>query len=226
MKILLVEDNHNLALNITGYLEGKGHIVDYSANGTTALNLALQQRFDIIILDLMLPGMDGLKICQKLRTSEHADTPVIMLTARDAEEDKLRGFGAGTDDYLVKPFSLPELEARMLALVRRSDPQAFLAKPLHCDGLNYDPRTMSFQRGGDELSLNPVPLKILIYLIQNRNRVVTRKELENAVWNDDLRDSEVLRTHIYVIRGELNKNGKPNMLHTIRGIGYRLGDSD
>ncbi len=226
MNILLVEDNNNLALNITEYLEGNGHIVDYSANGSSALQLAISQRFDVIVLDLMLPGMDGFQFCENLRNSVYADTPVIMLTARDTEQDKLKGFGVGTDDYLVKPFSLPELEMRMQALVRRSRHESFGNQHLICDDLDYDPGTMKLIRGDQEVFLKPVPLKILVLLMRNPHRVVTREEIEQEVWKDDLPDSEVLRSHVYVIRNEINKNGHPNILHTIRGVGYRLGDSN
>ena len=121
MNILLVEDNNNLALNITQYLESKDYVVDYAADGKIALNLALANTYDVILLDIMLPGMDGFSLCKKLRDDKNGlSTPVIMLTAKDTEEDKLKGFSVGTDDYLVKPFSLPELEARIIALVRRT----------------------------------------------------------------------------------------------------------
>ena len=117
MKILLVEDNRDLALNITEFFESKDYIVDYAADGSTAMNLLLSEVYDAVLLDIMLPGMDGFSICEKLRDSNSVDVPVIMLTARDREQDKLKGFSVGVDDYMIKPFSLPELEARLLALV-------------------------------------------------------------------------------------------------------------
>jgi DNA-binding response OmpR family regulator len=222
MNILLVEDNHDLALNVTEFFERKGHIIDYAADGLSALNLVLRQTYEVIILDVMLPGMNGLSFCQQLREHYELDTPVIMLTAKDTEEDKLKGFKVGTDDYLIKPFSLPELEARLLSLIRRSNRQLFGKKKLIVEDLEYSPDTMKLKRGGTELSLKPIPLKILIILMQNSNRVVTRQEIEQQVWNDEPPDSEVLRSHIYAIRSEVDKKGDKKLLQTIRGVGYRL----
>jgi DNA-binding response OmpR family regulator len=225
MKILLIEDNNDLALNITEFLERKGHIVDYSADGLTALNLALRYKFDIIILDIMLPGMDGFALCEKIRENSDFDAAVIMLTAKGTEVDKLEGFRVGTDDYMVKPFSLPELEARLLALQRRGKSRLHGGKKLVVDDLEYDPNTMKLTRAGMALDLKPVPRKILVLLMQNAYRVVTRGELETEIWDGEPPDSEVLRSHIYAIRSELNKDNLNNVLHTIRGVGYMLGES-
>jgi DNA-binding response OmpR family regulator len=222
MNILLVEDNHDLALNVTEYFEKRGHIIDFAADGLSALNLVLRQKYEVIILDVMLPGMNGLTFCQQLRENYELDTPVIMLTAKDTEDDKLKGFKAGTDDYLVKPFSLPELEARLISLIRRSNNLSFGKKKLVVEDLEYDPDTMKLKRGEIELVLKPIPLKILIMLMQNTTRVVTRQEIEQQIWNDDPPDSEVLRSHIYSIRNELDRAGSRKLLHTIRGVGYRL----
>jgi len=226
MKILLIEDNNNLALNITEYFESKEYLIDYAADGITALNLVLSQTFDVIVLDIMLPGMDGYSLCQKLRDNNGIGTPVIMLTARDTEDDKLKGFDAGADDYLVKPFSLPELEARLLALVRRAKQGYSGGENLVVADLVYNPVTMSFKRGDFNLNLMPVPRKILVMLMQNANRVVTRQEIEHEIWNDDPPDSEALRSHIYAIRSGINKNHSTNLLHTIRGTGYLLGETE
>jgi DNA-binding response OmpR family regulator len=226
MKILLVEDNNNLALNVTQYLESKAYIVDYAADGKTAFNLVLTQTYDVILLDIMLPGMDGFSLCQKVRDEKSISTPIIMLTAKDTEQEKLRGFSVGTDDYLVKPFSLPELEARIIALVRRTK-QAFIDDmDLVVADLVYNPTTVSFKRGDVNLSLKPVPRKILVLLMQNANRVVSRREIEREIWNDDPPDSEALRSHIYAIRSEINKHSSVNLLHTIRGAGYILGETE
>jgi len=226
MKILLVEDNNNLALNISEYFDSKEYIVDYAADGITALNLVLSQTYDVIVLDIMLPGMDGYSLCQKLRDNNGIGTPVIMLTARDTEHDKLKGFSAGADDYLVKPFSLPELEARLLALVRRAKRGYSGSESLVVADLVYNPMTMNFTRGGVNLNLMPVPRKILVMLMKNANRVVTRQEIEHEIWNDDPPDSEALRSHIYAIRSAINKNDSTNLLHTIRGTGYVLSDTE
>ena len=226
MKILLVEDNNNLALNMSQYFESKDYVTDYAADGITALNLALSETYDVIVLDIVLPGMDGFSLCQKLRDKKGIETPVIMLTARDTEQDKLTGFSTGADDYMVKPFSLPELEARIIAMVRRTK-QAFTGgENLVVADLVYNPDTMRFKRGEDSLTLMPIPCKILVLLIQNANRVVTRRVIEREIWNDEPPDSEVLRSHIYAIRHEINKHSSINLLHTIRGTGYLLGESD
>jgi DNA-binding response OmpR family regulator len=226
MKILLVEDNKNLALNISDYLESQGYVIDYAADGITALNLVLTQTFDVILLDIMMPGMNGFSVCQKLRDKSGIATPIIMLTAKDTEADILKGFSVGTDDYLVKPFSLPELEARIIALVRRARRAIGGSEKLVVADLVYNPDTMSFKRGDDALSLMPVPRKILILLMQNANRVVSRREIEREIWNDDPPDSEALRSHIYSIRSEINRHSSVDLLHTIRGAGYLLGEAE
>jgi len=226
MKILLVEDNDNLALNMSQYFESKDYVTDYAADGITALNLALSETYDVIVLDIMLPGLDGFSLCEKLRDKKGIGTPVIMLTARDTEQDKLKGFSTGADDYLVKPFSLPELEARIIALVRRTKRALTGSENLVVADLVYNPGTMKFRRGDVGLTLMPVPRKILVLLLQNANRVVTRREIEREIWNDEPPDSEALRSHIYAIRHEINKHSSINLLHTIRGTGYLLGETD
>jgi len=225
MKILLVEDSNNLALNVTEYLESKGYVTDYAADGITALNLVLTQTYDVILLDIMMPGMNGFSVCEKLRDKNGIATPIIMLTAKDTEEDILKGFSVGTDDYLVKPFSLPELEARIIAMVRRTKRAFGLNENLVVADLVYNPGTMSFKRGDVALSLMPVPRRILVLLMQNANRVVSRREIEREIWNDEPPDSEVLRSHIYTIRSEVNRHSSVNLIHTIRGAGYLLGES-
>jgi len=225
MKILLVEDNRDLALNITEFFESKDYIVDYAADGPTAMNLLRSEVYDVVVLDIMLPGMDGFSICEKLRDSNSVDSPVIMLTARDREQDKLKGFSVGADDYMIKPFSLPELEARLLALVRRTHHSVLGHENLVVADLVYNPDTMSFKRGDVSLALKPVPRKILVMLMKKANRVVTRQEIEREIWHDNPPDSEVLRSHIYAIRSELNKDSSTNLLHTIRGAGYILGET-
>ncbi len=226
MKILLVEDNRNLALNITEYLEVKEHIVDYSDDGSLVMNLLLSNSYDVIVLDIMLPGQNGFSICEKLRESDHYLTPVVIVSAKDTEEDKLKAFGVGADDYVVKPFSLPELEARIIALARRSRQSTTSNKELVVGDLVYNPSTMSLKRGDTNLYLKPIPREILIMLMQNANRVVTRHEIEQVIWNDSPPNSEVLRSHIYAIRSEINKNKNYNLLTTVRGVGYIIGESE
>jgi DNA-binding response OmpR family regulator len=222
MRILLIEDSKDLALNISEYFESKGHIMDYSADGLTAVNLLQTQDYDVVVLDIMLPGMDGFTLCQKFRQEMQKDTPVIMLTAKDTENDKLEGFNSGADDYLIKPFSLPELDARLNALTRRNRNLLLNSKKLRVDDLVYDQKTLELYRNDKKIFLKPVPKKILVYLMRNSHRVVTRREIEQEIWGDNPPNSEVMRTHIYTIRHAIEKQGLNILLHTIHGVGYRL----
>ncbi|MBC8210170.1 MAG: response regulator transcription factor [Gammaproteobacteria bacterium] len=223
MQIFLVEDNHDLARNIFEFFEQRKHVIDFASDGLTGIRLALNQKYDVIVLDVMLPGINGLQFCQQFRQEAKNDTPILMLTALDTEQDKLKGFSAGTDDYLVKPFSLRELEARLTALLRRSRHHVVEKKLVVAD-LEYSPATMELTRGGQSLYLKPVPRKILVFLMENSHRVVTRQEIEQEVWQDTTPESEVLRAHVYAIRNEVDKNRPVKLLHTIHGVGYRLAE--
>ena len=151
MHILIIEDDHAIATNLYDFLESRGHSVDAAADGVTGLHLAITQPFDGILLDLGLPGMDGITLCRKLRQEAHLDTPVLMLTARDMLEDKLKGFECGADDYLVKPFALKEVEARLVAMHKRHSGKV-TSRILESDGLSFDPKTMSANLRGQGLS--------------------------------------------------------------------------
>ncbi len=223
MRILLIEDNRDLALNICEYFESQHHVIDYASDGINGLNLAVNESFDAIIMDVMLPGMNGFQCCRQLRESAKNITPILLLTAKDTEEDKLLGFDAGADDYLVKPFSLRELEARLRALRNRTQNRV-VSQKLKVGDLVYNPDTMVFKRAGRRLSIKPVPRKILIILMKYSFRVVTRQEIEREVWHDDPPDKEVLRAHIYSIRREIDQNNLSKLLHTIHGEGYRLAE--
>ena len=176
MRILVIEDNQDIAANLGDYLEERGHTVDFAADGVTGLHLAVVNDFDAIVLDLNLPGMDGLEVCRKLRQDARKQTPVLMLTARDALESKLEGFDAGADDYLVKPFALQEVDARLAVLLRRGKgPQSRI---LNVADLEYNLDTLEVRREGRLLQLNPTALKILQSLMESSPSVVTRQELE------------------------------------------------
>jgi Response regulators consisting of a CheY-like receiver domain and a winged-helix DNA-binding domain len=223
MQILVVEDNRDIAENIADYLEPLGHTLDFAADGLTGLHLAVTRRFDVIVLDVMLPGMDGMTLCRKLREEAGDTTPVLMLTARDQLDDKIEGFRAGTDDYLVKPFSVKELEVRLQALVKRASPQA-RQKVLRVADLEFNPSTQQARRGGNLLDLNPIQRKLLELLLSNTHRVVTREELEQHIWGSAPPDTDVLRTHIYGLRTAIDKHYERKLLHTVHGSGYRLYD--
>lgn len=221
MRILVIEDHLDIAENIGDYLEPKGHVLDFAADGITGLHLALTQTYDVIVLDLMLPAMDGITVCRKLRTEGKKNTPLIMLTARDRVDDRVLGLQVGADDYLVKPFALPELEARLQALQRRGSGHSTKAV-LKVADLEFDPETLTTRRGGQTLNLNPTMRALLKVLMENTQRVVSREELEQALWGDDPPDKDVLRAHIYTLRSIIDKPFPQKLLQTVHGAGYRL----
>ena len=220
LRILIVEDNADIAENIGDYLEQQGHILDFAMDGIGGLHLAVIHDFDVIVLDVMLPGMDGLTFCRKLRKEAGSQTSVLMLTARDTLSDKLEGFDAGADDYLVKPFALEELAARIGVLARRSSQ---ISPPRLCIAdLEVDIGKMQVQRANRKIELNRACLKILIMLLQAHPNVVTRKELEQALWGDEPPESDALRSHIYALRSAIDRPFKHSLLETVHGVGYRL----
>ena len=199
--------------------------MDYAADGITGLHLAVINDYDVLVLDLMLPGIDGLDLCEKLRKEARRDTAVLMLTARDALQDKLAGLNAGADDYLVKPFEIQELEARVRALIRRRRGR-LSTELLRVADLTLDTGTLEVRRGGKDVTLTPIGLKILMVLMRTSPRVVNRREIERQVWGDVLPDSDTLRSHIYNLRKQIDKPFDKPLLHTVQSIGYRLAESD
>jgi DNA-binding response OmpR family regulator len=223
--VLLIEDNHDIAAMVGDHLERSGYEVDYAADGITGLHLAVTQEVDVIVLDLMLPGMDGLDVCRKLRKEAAKNTPILMLTARDTLEDKVAGLDAGADDYLVKPFEMAELDARLRALLRRSGGEV-AAEVLRVADLELDTGTLEVKRGGRRLSLTPIGIKLLTALLRAAPRVLSRRDLERAVWGDIAPDSDALRSHLYNLRKAIDKPFDRPLLHTVPGLGYRLADRD
>jgi DNA-binding response OmpR family regulator len=225
MRILVIEDQEEILQNIADYLHLHGFTVDCAQNGLGGLHLAVTLEFDLIILDIMLPGMDGLTLCRKLRQEAGVHTPVIFLTARDSLEDKLAGFKAGSDDYLVKPFSLPELHARVEAVLRRSQP--FQGnRLLQVADLLFDLDTLQVIRQGKNLKLNPIGLKLLERLMKSSPHVVRREILQDILWGDDVPDSDSLRSHIHLLRQTIDKPFDTPLIHTVHGIGYCLKADD
>ncbi len=221
MQLLLIEDHKDIAANITEYFAARGDSVSHAGDGRSGLRLALDGQYDAIVLDLMLPGMDGLSLCRSLRQAGHTRVPVLMLTAKDLLADKIEGFEAGADDYLVKPFSLAELDARLKALVRRASPPD-APRVLTVGDLKFDLDTLEAERGGEPIKLNPTTRRILVMLMHNSNRVVTRAELEHELWGDNQREGDFLRAHMHALRTAIDKNFPVKLLHTIHGTGYRL----
>ena len=218
MKILLVEDNRDILANLTDYLELKGYTVDCAQDGMTGMHLAATESYDLAVLDVMMPGLDGFTLCQRLREARN-NLPVIMLTARDTLNDRLQGFAAGADDYLIKPFELSELVARIEAVLRRTHGASRL---LTVADLVYDLDSLEVKRAGKPIKLNPISLKLLEVLMQRSPSVVRREQLEAAVWGDNCPDSDSLRSHIHQLRQLIDKPFETHLLHTVHGIGFRL----
>jgi len=219
MRVLMIEDDVDIAGNVGDFLEAAGHRVDFAYDGISGMHLALTREFDVIIIDWMLPGMPGTDLCRKLRHEAQCRVPALMLTARDTLADKLEGFEAGVDDYLVKPFALQELEARLRALdrLRRSAP-----RELTIADLVLDPDARTVRRNGQRLEVHGAAFDILYLLMERSPSVVRREELEARLWGDDPPQSDVLRSHIYALRRALDKPFDRDLLHTVRGYGYRL----
>ncbi|MCP4077045.1 MAG: response regulator transcription factor [Gammaproteobacteria bacterium] len=221
--ILFIEDHQDIAEMVVDYLENKGFAVDYAGDGITGLHLAVTNSYDAIILDLMLPGIDGLEICHKVRKEAKNDTPIIMLTARDTLEDKISGLERGADDYLVKPFAIQELEVRVRALIRRHQGQV-AAEILKIADLTLDTSTLSVTRNNQSLTLTPIGLKILTTLMRASPSVVSRSDLERQVWGHVLPDSDTLRSHLYNLRKIIDKPFPNQLLQTLQGSGYKIID--
>lgn len=220
MRILVIEDNSDIAANLGDYLEGCGHTLDFAADGVTGLHLATVHDFDAIVLDLNLPGMDGLEVCRRLRSEARKQTPVLMLTARDTLDNKIAGFDSGADDYLIKPFALQEVAVRLNALIRRN--KGGHLRVLEVGELEYNLDTLEVRRGGKLLQLNPTALKVLQVLMEASPAVVSRAELETRVWSEVLPHSDALRVHIHGLRAVVDKPFDTPMIRTRHGIGYRI----
>lgn len=226
MHVLVIEDNRVMAENICRFLRARGHTTEHAPDGPSGLDRALSHTHEVIVLDLMLPGLDGLALCQRLREEARTRTPVLMLTARDSLNDKLDGFAAGGDDYLVKPFSLFELEARLQALVRRSEAPAGHPKRLQVADLEFDTDTQTVTRAGRPIKLRPTTRKILALLMRESHRVVSRAEIERHIWGGNPPEGDVLRVHMYAIRSAIDRPFQDKLLHNIYGTGYRIAPPD
>jgi DNA-binding response OmpR family regulator len=223
--VLLIDDHRDISGAIVDFLEHRGFAVDHAADGVTGLHLAVTNSYDVIVLDIMLPGLDGLSVCRKLREEARNDTPLLMLTARDTLDDKITGLSAGADDYLVKPFEVRELEARISTLLRRHR-RAVARESYTVGDLTLDTATLRVARAGQQLTLTPIGMRLLTVLMRASPRVVTRQQLEREVWGDLLPDSDTLRSHLYTLRKVIDKPFPRALLHTIPGAGYRLSDDD
>lgn len=221
LQLLLVEDDLDLATAVIEYLELEGILCDHSANGRAGLNLILLNRYDAVILDLNLPKMNGLQVCESLRL-QGIDVPVLMLTARDTLNDKLDGFAKGADDYLIKPFAMEELIVRIRVLSRRRSGQAMR---LTVADLVLDLQQKQAFRNGVGLKLSPTAFKILDVLIRASPNPVSREKLMQSVWGDDQPDSNSLKVHMFNLRKHLDGNQELKLLHTVSGHGFAIKDN-
>lgn len=221
LRILVIEDHADIAENIGDYLEHNGWVIDYAMDGIGGLHLAITHDYDVIVLDIMLPGMDGITLCKKLRREVRKHTPIIMLTARDTLPNKLEGFSAGTDDYLVKPFELEELQARIKALHQRNQGNR---DPIYTvEDMVVNLGNMTVERAGRTIELTPTCMNILVCLVNAYPNLVTRKKLEFEIWGDTPPDSNALKSHMYSLRNKIDKGFDIPLIHTIHGVGYRIG---
>ena len=221
LSIILVEDHRQLAQTVVEFLEQEGATVDYAGNTSLARELVQEHHYDLMLLDVMLPGEDGYSFCQYLRKELALDLPVIFMTARDQLEDKLEGFDRGGDDYIVKPFALPELAARVSALIRRQRKEV-TANTLQVADLELDPARQEVRRDGQLLKLSPTAFRILRILMRESPRVVSREQLEHELWGDLVPDSDALRSHLYNLRKAVDKPFENALLNTLPGVGFSI----
>jgi DNA-binding response OmpR family regulator len=223
MRILVIEDNSDIAANLGDFLEDRGHTVDFAADGVTGLHLAVVNDFDAVVLDLNLPGMDGLEVCRKLRQEARKQTPVLMLTARDALEQKLAGFDSGADDYLVKPFAFTELVSRVRALIRRGSTSHQVV--LRCGPLELDPTTRRVAVSRNPVELSPREFAVLELLLRRQGHVVPRAEILEHVWGVSAQESSnVVDVYVKYLRDKIDRRFGAQLIHTVRGAGYRLAE--
>jgi DNA-binding response OmpR family regulator len=220
MHILLVEDNRRLSDSLRRILVEDGYTVDAAFDGLDGEEMGRTPGYDVIILDIMLPGRDGVEICRNLR-NDRVTTPILMLTARDALDDRIRGLDSGADDYLVKPFEVDELRARIRALLRRESTSK--TGTLQAADLVLDPAAHTVHRGGNPITLTSKEFSLLEFLLRHADRLVTRQMVEEHLWNyDHVSASNVVDVYIRRLRSKIDDNSQVKLLETVRGSGYRL----
>jgi DNA-binding response OmpR family regulator len=224
VKILVVEDEHDLGLLLKEVLENNNYAVELSADGEEGLYMALNGPFDLVVLDVLLPGLSGWEVLEGMRRKGCA-TPVLMLTALDGVDNKIRGFNLGADDYLSKPFDMRELLARIQSLLRRTGPVASPTNELVCGDLVLNMSDKSVYRGSTKIELRKKEYQILEYLMINRGRVISKSELEDHIWNEeDELWSDVIRSHIKNLRKKIDGGYRKKLIKTVRGMGYEISE--
>ena len=223
--ILIVEDEEPLRVLLRYNLEAEGFDVTATARGDEVETMVAERKPELILLDWMLPGLSGIEICRRLRSREDTrDIPVIMLTARGEETERIRGLATGADDYVVKPFSVPELIARVRSILRRANPEA-VAERLEAGDIALDRATRRVVRGGRDLNLSPTEFRLLEHLMRHPGRVFTRDQLLNAVWGHDIYvDDRTVDVHIGRLRKSLNRGRSRDPIRTVRGTGYAFDE--
>jgi DNA-binding response OmpR family regulator len=220
MRILVVEDNHRLSTSLKLNLAHEGYSVDTAYDGQEGQDLAELAPYDLIILDVLLPAKDGFEVCRDLRR-RRIHTPILLLTARDSVDDRVEGLNCGADDYLVKPFAMRELLARLRALLRRQQP--YQPGRMEMGSLVVDPSTHTALRAGQPIELTPKEFALLEFLLHHPNQVVTRQLIEQHIWNYDFEcESNVIDVYVRRLRRKIDDPFPVKLLTTVRGIGYRL----
>jgi two-component system response regulator MprA len=219
--ILVVDDDVKITQLLKRALSLEGYAVRTASSGEDGLAEAQAQDPDLVILDVLMPGMDGFEVCRRLRSSPAADVPILLLTAKDEVSDRVRGLDGGADDYVVKPFELEELLARVRALLRRHEPTG--GEVLRYGDLTLDPNIRSARRGSREMTLSATELALLRYFLRYPRRVLSRDAILNAVWGEDFeRPTNVVDVYVGYLRAKLEAGGESRLLHTVRGVGYIL----
>lgn len=219
--ILMVEDHFELAATVCEFLEAHGYVIDHARNLDAAKTLLKTQHYNLLLLDINLPDGSGYDLCEWIRNQQNLDIPVLMLTARDTLDDKLKGFAAGTDDYLVKPFDFNELVMRIRALIKRALGEVANHK-LQIHDLVLDSATQTVCRAGQSIELPPIQFKLLKILMRNSPKVITKQEIMIELWGDEEPESDALRSHIYNLRKMIDKPFSQKLLHTVSGVGVKI----
>ena len=220
LRVLIIDDDPDIQDLLYAALDEEQYILDAASDGTSGLNLATENEYDAIVLDVNMPGMDGFTLCKELREHARISTPILMLTARSGIEDRIAGLDFGADDYLAKPFAVEELEARIRAMTRRGRP--VLGNKLKVADLELDLETKTASRSTKQIALAPIHIKILTMLMRESPNLVSRNKLEAEIWGDEPPDSDALRAHIYALRTAIDKPFEDKLLHTVPKLGYRL----
>ncbi|EZQ01463.1 response regulator transcription factor [Acinetobacter sp. Ver3] len=219
--ILMVEDHYELASTLCEFLEEHNFVVDHARNLVVARQLLKQHPYHILLLDINLPDGTGYDLCEWLRNEQGLDLPVLMLTARDTLDDKLKGFRAGTDDYLVKPFDFNELVYRVRALIKRSLGEVSNSQ-IKIHDLTLDPALQQITRAGQMIELPPIQFKLLKLLMRNSPKVLTKQEIMLELWGDEEPESDALRSHIYNLRKMVDKPFEQKLIYTVSGVGLKI----